>query len=355
MTQRESRAIHDRTSGVSRGFTLIELLVVIAIIGVLIALLLPAVQAAREAARRAQCTNNLKQLALAMHNYNDANGSFPMGAPTMVYRDRSTLININHSCFVAILPQMEQQPLYNSVNFSLNIYRAIHSSVIGAGISSLWCPSDPDATVKAYPYGMQDMAAGTFRINYTSYAGCAGLWFNWTRGTVAPNTNESFRAAATGMFYTNSAVRMADITDGTSNTILLGEHAHSLLVPAERSEWHWWFDGYFGDTMFWSLCPINPHRKLKTNTANNSTSNAYIESLSSFHPGGANVAMADGSARFLKDTINHWAFDPTTGKPYAIVSGGPNTAYVLDPTKPLGVYQALTTRNGGEVISADAY
>ncbi|MBY0396777.1 MAG: DUF1559 domain-containing protein, partial [Thermoleophilia bacterium] len=285
-----------------RGFTLIELLVVIAIIAVLIALLLPAVQSAREAARRIQCTNNLKQLALSLHNYESGNNVFPMGAPTMVYRDRSTLININHSLFVSALPYMEQQPLYNSINFSLNIYRAIHATVVRAGLSALWCPSDSDVGVKPYAGAMQDQPAGTVRINYTSYAGCAGVWFQWTRNTVAPNSNDAFRAAANGIFYTNSATTLADIPDGTSNTMLLGEHATSLLVPAERSEWHWWFDGYFGDTMFWTMAPINPHRKLRTNAATGSIGNAFVESLSSFHPGGANVAMADGSVRFIKSS-----------------------------------------------------
>src|SRR5262249_11702484 len=112
---------HYRQPGTSRGFTLIELLVVIAIIAVLIALLLPAVQTAREAARRMQCVNNLKQLALAAHNYHDSNGSFQMGTP--FYRfDGWVGISDGQSVFVSMLPYVEQQPIYNAVNFPANIY-----------------------------------------------------------------------------------------------------------------------------------------------------------------------------------------------------------------------------------------
>jgi prepilin-type processing-associated H-X9-DG protein len=328
--------------------------VVIAIIAVLIALLLPAVQSAREAARRVQCVNNLKQLALAMHNYESANGVFPMGAPTMVYLDRSSLININHSPFVAAMPYLEQQALYNSVNFSLNIYRSSHSTVHRIGISALVCPSDSEAGVRDYVGSIQDNTTNV-KVLFSSYATCAGLWFNWTRGTTSPNTNADFRAAATGIFYTNSATRLADITDGTSGTILLGERAHSVIPRAEMQEWDWWFDAYYGDALISSLYPLNPMRKLKATTSTGSASSALTDSFSSMHPGGANVAFADGSVRFLKDTINSWPVDPQTGAVRAVVSGGQFTAYVLDPAVPLGVFQALTTRRGGEVISADAF
>ena len=326
----------------------------IAIIAVLIGLLLPAVQAAREAARRMQCNNNLKQLALALHNYESTNSVFPMGAPTMVYLDRSTVININHGPFVAALPFLEQQAVYNSINFSLNIYRSSHLTVHRIGMNMLICPSDSEAGVRDYSKPLQDITSNV-RILFSSYATCAGLWFNWTRGTASPNTNADFRAAATGIFYTNSATKIADITDGTSNTILVGERAHSILPLDQRQEWHWWFDAYYGDSLISSLNPINPLRKLKAVTSTGSITSALTDSFSSMHAGGVNVAFADGSVRFLKDTISSWPVDPQTGKVLAVVSGGQNTAYVLDPAIPLGVFQALTTRRSGEVISADAY
>ncbi|AGA30333.1 DUF1559 domain-containing protein [Singulisphaera acidiphila] len=354
MSRLVNRSRPGRTSRRPSGFTLIELLVVIAIIAVLIGLLLPAVQAAREAARRMQCNNNLKQLALAMHNYEGNNTVFPMGAPTMVYYDRSTSININHSPFVAALPYLEQQAVYNSINFSLNIYRSSHATVHRIGINMLICPSDGEAGVRDYNGSIQDNTSNV-KVLFSSYATCAGLWFNWTRGTTSPNTNTDFRAAATGIFYTNSATKLADITDGTSNTILIGERAHSILPLAERQEWHWWFDAYYGDALITSLYPINPMRKLKTTTSSGSASSALTDSFSSMHPGGVNVAFTDGSVRFLKETISSWPVVPQTGQVLAVVSGGQNTAYVLDPAIPLGVFQALTTRRGGEILSADAF
>ncbi len=331
------------------GFTLIELLVVIAIIGVLIALLLPAVQAAREAARRAQCTNNLKQVALAAHNYMDSFGALPMGTPMMWYPKFN--INDGQSVFVSMLGQIEQASLFNAVNFTHLIYANENSTIQRTGVSSLWCPSDGDVSrIIAPPTGMDSMPQGQFFTAFTSYAACSGIWYHHSYDLTL---NRTLTAQDNGLMFANSAVRMADITDGTSNTLMFGERAHSLLNTTERPLWHWWFDGYYGDTLFWTLYPINPHRKLGTNTANQSTSNAYIEGASSMHPGGANFALADGSVRFLKDTIQTWPFDQVTGKPLG-VTGSDSTPYVLDPSVRLGIYQSLSTRNGGEIISADS-
>ena len=127
-----------------RGFTLIEVLVVIAIIAVLIALLLPAVQAAREASRRLQCTNNLKQLALALNNYEHANGCYPAA-----FIDVPEYLLNSYSWIVAVLPHLEQQPLYNTFNFSINAWAPPNTTVWGFQVGTIQCPSDPDAAVPA--------------------------------------------------------------------------------------------------------------------------------------------------------------------------------------------------------------
>ena len=131
-----------------RGFTLIEVLVVIAIIGVLVGLLLPAVQAAREAARRIQCTNNLKQIALATHSYADIWATLPRGGFLQRISAGSGLYDsagnpyISGSVFLVLLPYLEQRPIYDAMNFQVNIFTAINATVSATGIATLWCPSD---------------------------------------------------------------------------------------------------------------------------------------------------------------------------------------------------------------------
>ena len=150
-------------------FTLIELLVVIAIIGVLIALLLPAVQSAREAARRAQCTNNLKQLALAANNYESTNGCFPGNS----YEAPCSSCYQNFSAFVRLLPFTEQQALYNAVNFSLTDYDVPNVTVHGIALSVLSCPSDP--------WQAQELSKSTpnasFNMNMGALAAMGGTWY----------------------------------------------------------------------------------------------------------------------------------------------------------------------------------
>ena len=184
------------TSNRRSGFTLIELLVVIAIIGVLIALLLPAVQAAREAARRAQCTNNLKQIALGAMNYEGANGMLPSGSYPNVGDPTTTKPWPDHSVFERILPFMEQSALYNAINFNLTIYYNDNLTVEMTNLSVLWCPSDatvqvatPLVRVAAQTDGVGGLAfwnpaplpPGNWTQGHTSYRGVAGLWINRPR------------------------------------------------------------------------------------------------------------------------------------------------------------------------------
>jgi prepilin-type N-terminal cleavage/methylation domain-containing protein/prepilin-type processing-associated H-X9-DG protein len=355
----------NQPSPATRGFTLIELLVVIAIIGVLIALLLPAVQAAREAARRAQCTNNMKQLGLAAHNYLSANDRFPTGFYWQPFGTGGCDYSVSHSPFVSLSPYLEQQAVFNAMNFSLNINLSLNYTVHTIGISTLWCPSDPSVAQKraADPlYFFDVQPANPPMVNFTSYAGNTGTWANlpYPNVTGCGGPFPDYQASVdnmNGILFFGSSVGLAEITDGTSNTFLFGEHAHGLFAEDKQWQVHWWAQGDYDNNLFITLYPINPQRKLK-NRANNGfgASSAYIASCSSFHPGGANFSMADGSVRFVKDTVSTWPYDPQSGLPTNVTST-PGTCgaqiYVNGP--PMGVYQALSTRKSGEVISADSY
>src|SRR5262245_26655382 len=322
-----------------RGFTLIEILVVIAIIGILIALLLPAVQAAREAARRTHCTNNLKQIALALGNYHDIWGSYPQG---MAYKFRLS----SHGHLVSMLPQLEQTPLYNAMNFDWSIWSAPNTTIQGIPLALFMCPSDP-AITKKINYDLQLDPSLPFYNGFIiqvlgSYKGNGGTWFRHTQDTT-------LQKEANGLFVREQVVRLEEVTDGTSNTIALGESRADLLTPDELyNEGPSWAECGYAYTMFTSLYPINPERWMEDLSADNLV-HAYAAAASSHHPGGANFALADGSVRFIKDTIDSWRNDSITGMPFG-VSRTASRSYLLGPRVRVPVYQALTTRAGGEVI-----
>ena len=262
-----------------RGFTLIELLVVIAIIAVLIALLLPAVQSAREAARRAQCTNNLKQVGLALANYENSNTCYPMAAFAQYQTNRSP--DQAMSCFVALLDYMEQAPLYSAYNTSLAYRCDPNVTVSGTGLNVLWCPSDTQI-------------AGVF---FTEAAGTHGkglpqnFYFPPATRTAAANGHRSSGNPSVSLQQQNGAIvsngvspvfgfgaalarggviKIASITDGTSNTIAFGEHAHGLLSSTDPensfNKWNWWVSGNYGDTAFTVFCRSTSRRRPRTGT-----------------------------------------------------------------------------------------
>jgi prepilin-type N-terminal cleavage/methylation domain-containing protein/prepilin-type processing-associated H-X9-DG protein len=339
------------------GFTLIELLVVIAIIAVLIGLLLPAVQAAREAARRMQCTNNLKQIALAAQNYHDQNGAFPMGNPfTALPSLGLRRISGGTSLFIAMLSQFEQQSMFNAWNFNWTTWDACNSTVYGTGLSTLWCPSDGNISRPIPSSGV------TYRL--TNYAGCMGTWgsepqdFGVSVNYPAPMESSApfvpIANSVNGIFRYCYAMPISSITDGTSNTILFGEKANGLLSSSDQDDWCFWSDAYIGDTLFHSMYPINPFRKEAMVSVPGEYVDTWIPTASSFHPGGANFAFADGSVHFLKDSISTWPVNQTTGLPLGVTMST-NGVYSMAPGAQMGVYQQLTTRNSGEVISSDSY
>ena len=359
-----------------RGFTLIELLVVIAIIAVLIALLLPAVQSAREAARRAQCTNNLKQIGLAVHNYISSYDVFPWGC----YRQHSMTTPTGYpptsgGSFVPLLAFTEQAQVYNAINFNYNMFSAGNTTVVGTSLNYLHCPSDPAIETKVFLAG-GNTDGGDMTMCYSSYGGCAGTWFQLPRFSWPQNEFQSAinnqngvivyigydnPLVTSGTVYTGlsrACVRLSAVTDGTSNTLMYSERAHGMLSQQDQICWNWWCSGNFGDTSFCTMYPINPFRK----DANSSTvgnvgggSDTFVSAASSFHPGGANFLMCDGSVKFLKDTISCWQVNPSTQLPLGVTLDSAGYVYSIAAGTKLGVYQMLSTIAGGEVVSADSY
>jgi prepilin-type N-terminal cleavage/methylation domain-containing protein/prepilin-type processing-associated H-X9-DG protein len=335
------------------GFTLIELLVVIAIIAVLISLLLPAVQAAREAARRGQCTNNLKQLALAALNYESANQTLPPGGFTR----HATLPGSkwNFSPFVSMLPYLEQQAVFNAVNFDWNVYAGENVTIAGIGLSAFWCPSDasvsvlPSADLTNYP----GAPPGDWKQAYSSYGGVVGAWS--LRLHIDNPTFALRKANMTGLIYAHSSTRLAEITDGASNTLMFGEHLHGVFDAAGQAQYHAWNSGFWTDTFIDGYYPINASHKL-LNFGDSSGRDYIAMSLASNHPGGANVAACDGSVRFLKDSIDCWPIDPGTKVALGVPFNSDGTARIfINPGAKVGVLQKLCTRNFGDVVSADSY
>jgi prepilin-type N-terminal cleavage/methylation domain-containing protein/prepilin-type processing-associated H-X9-DG protein len=331
-----------------RGWTLVEMLVVIALAGIVIALLLPAVQAAREAARRSSCALNLKQIALATTNYADTWGTLPAGVQ----------FTFNYSTagqHVAILPFVEQPALFNAVNFDWVIWSAANTTVMGSALGVYQCPSDTMASMTDvyrgdlfFEPGHDFFYYGAFDVAYTSYAGNAGTWFQHSR-------DPSRLAQCNGLFHRESATRLAAITDGLSSTIFYAEHAVSLLDDdTERiAEGPQWAGGWYGSTICTSFFPINPQDKVDDEYGDG-LCRAFIGAVSSNHPGGANAAFVDGSVKFIKDTIDSWAVDPATATPLGLTRDNLGL-FQLAPETRFHVWQVLTTRAGNEVVSASGF
>ncbi len=354
-----------------RAFTLIELLVVIAIIAVLIALLLPAVQAAREAARRAQCTNNLKQIALAANNYESSNGCFPGGSYSGNPSTTAFHFQQNFSCFVRMLPFTEQSAMYNAVNFNWNYGAYINVTIAGVKLSVLTCPSDtkndptpirnPASTgglVPGWNFGVNTkdgmpIPDSTFPQAFTSYGASMGTW----PVTYQLSFNSPAELAQTnGVIFNESSVTIASITDGTSNTFLFGEKAKTNQItydPLFALSDCQWNSGRPYDTLVSTFYAPNPGigTTSEGSAASIVSGGWYPYSASSQHPGGVNMAFTDGSVRFIKNTISSWSFNGANPVGVTFAS----FIYTVAPGAQVGVWQQLSTRNGGEVVSADQF
>ncbi len=335
------------------GFTLIELLVVIAIIGVLIALLLPAVQAAREAARRSQCINNLKQIGVALHNYLDSHGVFPPGYVSAIDRtvtdpcdqdsenSKSIDLGTGWAWGSMILPQIEQGPLFNSINFNLSVAFAANNTSSTTLVSSYLCPSDsgPD-TIPVFADPPDPANPGSYsgsnvldRVARGNYVGMWGVGEICGGSGPTDSPNVGSIGSPVGIFSRNSRTRIADIVDGTSQTIAIGERSHNLSYVTWTARTP---NGWLGVTSLieGGTDQFNPSPEetwtqvlgpagLEDGTRTPNDKMAHVEDYWSRHPGGVNFLFADGSVHFVKESI----------------------------TPP--VWRSLATRAGSEIVSAD--
>jgi prepilin-type processing-associated H-X9-DG protein len=264
------------------------------------------------------------------------------------------------------------------MNFSIPMYYAANTTVCGTGLSVLWCPSDGSIVNLSYTYpAPYALDGGPLPMTYSSYAGSMGMWsyfWGWNLmnglfchiGMPAGVNPVLLYGDLVPNYGSISPVKLASVTDGTSNTIAFGEHAHGLFSRTASTgqfgqtltdfyDWNWWVSGNYGDILFTTFYPMNPQKRLQTGYSNYNTGDDVVLAASSFHPGGCNFAFLDGSVRFLKETIDCWPLN--AGPDGALIPSGwtGGWPFVPGPRAKVGVYQALSSRNGGEVVSADAY
>jgi len=296
-----------------RAFTLIELLVVIAIIGVLVALLLPAVQQAREAARRTQCKNNLRQLGLALHNYHDSFLCFPSAwiGVTTPMADPEGESGFGWGSMV--LPFVEQNNLFSQFNFALPMddFGGVPSnrSLLNQRLSVFQCPSDP----KPDTFLLDDRDGFAVELATANYAAAFGTVEvdECENAPGTPPVTSAGQCVSDGMFYHNSRVQIRDVIDGTSNTVMVGER--TTFTEPDGTKFYGTWSGALPEV---EEAPA----RIVSHSSHGPNQFIHPEDWSSSHEGGVHFMLGDGHVRFISENID-------------------------TPT-----FQALATRAGGEVL-----
>ncbi len=296
-----------------KGFTLIELLVVIAIIATLVAILLPAVQQAREAARRSTCKNNLKQIGLALHNYHDTYTTLPPGFLRYTYA-QSTFNGPGWSWATMILPQMEQGAMYESLNITTNVLTDTSTlqPYTQTVLSTYLCPSMPDVIINER-YKSTTAAYGIAASSYKGVFGDRNTQANYTTPDACPLLIGSCISGQNGAFGANSSVKFRDITDGLSNTVIVGEVPYGFngrLNAAGTANMNYFGSVWagLGNRVAASNVAVTQTLRGVTATGANET-NYRINGTSSYafgshHKGGAQFVLGDGAVRFISENID---------------------------------------------------
>ena len=313
-----------------RGFTLVELLVVIAIIGVLVALLLPAVQAARESARRMKCTSSERQIALALHNYHDVYQRLPSGqyyCKIPPCTDRSQWWQ-GWGWSASILPYIEQNGLSGQLNCSLNLYDPANVNLIATPVKLFQCPSDGKRKPLVPPSGV---ASDTRRLATSNYCGNGGSFSNSFETDIVAQDE----LWTNGVLRRDSKHRFAEIVDGTSSTIMLGEVTHFAFTWDPTMYGHW--DPPSGTACCTLAMVRHGNQPLNPPPAANNV--VKREGFHSYHPGGANFALCDGSVRFISERIHNTSTQRVVQNGQTVIDGNN-----------YGIYQRLFSRNDGLTI-----